>query len=486
MNKRMILSGGMLVFMAAIVAGGTGAFFSDTETSVGNVFTAGSVSIGFGGIDHVYAYGDGSDPVEGYFSTTTANNIPRFALDDLKPRDAGRLTFDLDNGANEAYVCGLVTGTAPETDPDMALYDNLQFYNSDDDQVTFGSWFDLGTLDANQTDQYEIDYCFGEGQGTACAVESGVDYNAAQNGSFSADLQLFAIQTRNNGNFSCDQLSPEGVYPPISGDEVQPTIGAQVAGYSTPTQCDYTVGSGTTYSTIQSALDAASANEEICVEDGNYPENIVTTADGQIIVALNPQGAVLDGARLLNEGSTLQGFEVTGTTDTAGVGGAAYGVFVKGDNSEVKNNQVTSASILANSQGILGAIGADGLIIHNNEVSGFAAGVFLNPSSNVVLSFNTLTGNNVGSANDGPENNVISRNVFSGNSAESLGYNGDADSGTGNDGSITVEENNFSGGDINQYGTTQLVINDNWLDTGVVFNSGVTNQTPTGSAYPTF
>ena len=227
MNKRILLSFGMLAFVGAVVAGGTGAFFSDTETSTGNVFTAGSVSIGFGGIDHVYAYGDGSDPVDGYFSTTTANNIPRFALDDLKPRDAGSLTFDLDNGANEAYVCGLVTGTAPTTDPDVALYDNLQFYDADDNQVTFGSWFDLGTLDANETDQYEIDYCFGAVQGTACAVESGVDYNAAQNGSFSADLQLFAIQTRNNSDFNCDQLSSDGVYTPAPSSRLDGNGGVE-------------------------------------------------------------------------------------------------------------------------------------------------------------------------------------------------------------------------------------------------------------------
>lgn len=35
----------MIVFAAAIVAGGTGAFFSDTETSTGNVFTAGAIDL---------------------------------------------------------------------------------------------------------------------------------------------------------------------------------------------------------------------------------------------------------------------------------------------------------------------------------------------------------------------------------------------------------------------------------------------------------
>ena len=72
MNKRMILSGGMLVFMAAIVAGGTGAFFSDTEVSAGNVFTAGSIDLM---IDHTAQSYNGVScqtcGVEVYSSTDT-------------------------------------------------------------------------------------------------------------------------------------------------------------------------------------------------------------------------------------------------------------------------------------------------------------------------------------------------------------------------------------------------------------------------------
>jgi predicted ribosomally synthesized peptide with SipW-like signal peptide len=43
--KNVLRSGLMLVAVAAIVVGGTGAFFSDTETSTGNVFTAGSIDL---------------------------------------------------------------------------------------------------------------------------------------------------------------------------------------------------------------------------------------------------------------------------------------------------------------------------------------------------------------------------------------------------------------------------------------------------------
>ena len=45
MNKRILLSLGTLIVTGAVVVGGTGAFFSDTETSTGNVFTAGEVDL---------------------------------------------------------------------------------------------------------------------------------------------------------------------------------------------------------------------------------------------------------------------------------------------------------------------------------------------------------------------------------------------------------------------------------------------------------
>lgn len=43
--KQLLASGGMLVFVATLFVGGTGAFFSDTQTSDGNVFTAGSIDL---------------------------------------------------------------------------------------------------------------------------------------------------------------------------------------------------------------------------------------------------------------------------------------------------------------------------------------------------------------------------------------------------------------------------------------------------------
>ncbi|TXH01141.1 MAG: hypothetical protein E6P95_02420, partial [Candidatus Moraniibacteriota bacterium] len=45
MNKRIVMSLSVIAAAAAAVVGGTGAFFSDSETSTGNTFTAGAIDL---------------------------------------------------------------------------------------------------------------------------------------------------------------------------------------------------------------------------------------------------------------------------------------------------------------------------------------------------------------------------------------------------------------------------------------------------------
>lgn len=53
MNKKIALSAGMILFVAAGALGMTGAFFSDTETSTGNTFTAGAIDLKIDSVAHV-------------------------------------------------------------------------------------------------------------------------------------------------------------------------------------------------------------------------------------------------------------------------------------------------------------------------------------------------------------------------------------------------------------------------------------------------
>ncbi|HZX49744.1 MAG TPA: TasA family protein [Candidatus Paceibacterota bacterium] len=150
--KKILMSLGVIVAVGAIVAGATGAFFSDSETSVGNTFTAGAIDLG---IDNESYYNgvlnDGTtwdlsfdlDECEirnpEYNSDTDqdgdgidADGDPEFFpclffnFDDLKPGDYGEDTISVHITNNEAWLCADVTltknddmsCTEPENDVD--------------------------------------------------------------------------------------------------------------------------------------------------------------------------------------------------------------------------------------------------------------------------------------------------------------------------------------------------------------------------------
>ena len=82
-NKRIVLALGMIVVVAAVVVSGTGAFFSDSETSANNVFTAGAINLTvdhskqtYNGVDcktcSVTIFSDTSNQVVAPIATTSA------------------------------------------------------------------------------------------------------------------------------------------------------------------------------------------------------------------------------------------------------------------------------------------------------------------------------------------------------------------------------------------------------------------------------
>ena len=106
--KKIILSLSVIAAVAAVVVGATTAFFSDTETSTGNTFTAGAIDLK---IDNSAWYNgnavDGStwgpkDLEEGNFF---------FNLSDLKPGDWEEDTISLHVDNNNAWACVDVTLT---------------------------------------------------------------------------------------------------------------------------------------------------------------------------------------------------------------------------------------------------------------------------------------------------------------------------------------------------------------------------------------
>lgn len=203
LNARILASLGMIVFVAAIAASSTGAFFSDTETSTGNTFTAGDIDLQIDSVSHyngmvctlvggTYHYipeanvtlDVNQQPVAGaamdaqaewdaynlanpaQFPTagsTCSGTWPMGNLDentlgmdeffnfsDIKPGDSGENTISVHVGSNDAWMCASVAniGDADNTltEPENADVDEVDDLASGelDNNLEFFAWTDDG------------------------------------------------------------------------------------------------------------------------------------------------------------------------------------------------------------------------------------------------------------------------------------------------------------------------------------------------------
>src|SRR3990167_8075804 len=114
--KRILLSLGMIVFVGGLVAGATGAFFSDEETSTGNTFAAGDIDLQIDNESYVVDYNIPQylNPTGQFiFSTSTSWALADlvagvqkfFNFIDLKPGDTGEDTISIHVGSNNAWMC---------------------------------------------------------------------------------------------------------------------------------------------------------------------------------------------------------------------------------------------------------------------------------------------------------------------------------------------------------------------------------------------
>lgn len=146
------MSLGLIVFVGAIVIGGTGAFFSDTETSTGNIFAAGAVDLKIdnhawynglectdaGNEEGVYTWQDpegnavGDSYLESLVGTTCTGTWELtdldghlfFNFDDLKPGDWEEDTISVHVDDNDSWMCANLTVTSDDdvdcTEPELA------------------------------------------------------------------------------------------------------------------------------------------------------------------------------------------------------------------------------------------------------------------------------------------------------------------------------------------------------------------------------
>ncbi len=166
----------MIVFASAVVVSATGAFFSDTETSSGNTFTAGAIDLKVDSQQHyngnvctlVEGEGDAPDvyqwvgdspfpkegtPCDGSWTLTNLGVQKFFNFNDIKPGDSGENTVSLHVDNNDAWACVDVDITKNDdtssTEPELEDGDVAEDINNTQDgelaqNLYFTAWADDG------------------------------------------------------------------------------------------------------------------------------------------------------------------------------------------------------------------------------------------------------------------------------------------------------------------------------------------------------
>ena len=174
--KKILLSIATLAFAGAVVAGATGAFFTDTETSTGNTFTAGSIDLKIDSTQHYngmvcvsgndgytwqaeegtaeteYSYPRSEDACDGTWEETDLGGQKFFNFTDLKPGDNGEDTVSLHVYGNDAWgrvvMTNIVDGENGCTEPELEADPNC----TDDGEgqlggaLNFNVWLDQGLI----------------------------------------------------------------------------------------------------------------------------------------------------------------------------------------------------------------------------------------------------------------------------------------------------------------------------------------------------
>lgn len=226
--KRIILSLSMLAFAGALIIGGTGAFFSDTETSTGNTFTAGAIDLK---IDSTATYnGENVASATWALKDLEPTSDKFFSFNDIKPGDEGTNVISLHVENNEAWVCAAVTNLASDdnglTEPEGDVDSTDGVGNGElDEEMLWTIWIDdnnngvedgetvLATGNPTNGMLALYDSTTGAPLSPASTTYLGVSWtlpaesgNETQTDSLTGDISFSVVQSRNNDNFVCGDV----------------------------------------------------------------------------------------------------------------------------------------------------------------------------------------------------------------------------------------------------------------------------------------
>ncbi|WP_048080198.1 right-handed parallel beta-helix repeat-containing protein [Methanobacterium arcticum] len=221
------------------------------------------------------------------------------------------------------------------------------------------------------------------------------------------------------------------------------------------------INTNKTYSSIQSAINAASPYDTIQVGSGIYTENIVINKT-VTLVSVSGGNAIIQPLNQLNpiltlncNNITVQGFNIMGATNSSGVylngvlncnvvgnslNGNYYGVYIYGSSSNniisgntitnstysginlnSNNNTIQNNSLTGNLRGML-LVGSNYNTIQNNTINTGFYGIGLNNADSNIFQNNIMTNSTSYGLNiqNGSNNNIIQNNMITSNGGSGI------------------------------------------------------------------
>lgn len=221
--------------------------------------------------------------------------------------------------------------------------------------------------------------------------------------------------------------------------------------------------------TIQAAITAATAGDEIVVAAGTYNEELTLDKDVTIQGAnagtaagatpgIRGAETIINGGFIVSAaGATLDGLHIiNGRTS----GSFKVGVAVSASNVTVTNSIIEDVIAPAQSDGLSTQPGNNNLTLTDSTIRDNWRGIYLNPGSGHTISGNLIDANNgvgVGIGSDGQSNLTVTDNVISNHSLEGWGISA---VGAG----VVASGNSFTGNTVSlaHYGGQELDASSNY------------------------
>jgi len=246
--KKILLSLLTVSAVAAVAFFGTRAFFSDTETSTGNVFTAGAVDLKIDSTRHynglvcvndtwqaetgynpgLNQYPEVGSPCTGSFPWTDLEEEKFFEFGDVKPGDWGENTISLHVFNNPAHACMYVENMVDLdnslTEPESDLDTNDDGVGELSTELHFFAWDDLDGDNVWDIDEKPF---FSNVQGPASDVLDGKVYQLP-----------YVLPGIEEGDAASANIGLYWCYGALTVDEANRTLTCDGSGVSNMTQTD--------------------------------------------------------------------------------------------------------------------------------------------------------------------------------------------------------------------------------------------------------